>query len=180
MGIQTFAQRLGISGRNAFWMAVILALVVAFDQLTKYLVLQNIARGEIVPVIPDFFNLTLTFNRGAAFGLLSDLPDGTRQLVLAVTTLIALSAVLYFLVRDFHGERVAHYSMALILGGAFGNVIDRVRLGEVVDFLDVYWGTYHWPAFNIADSAICVGVAILLLKKPRTHSAKDAPLDAPS
>lgn len=172
------AQRLGISGRNAFWMAVILVLVVALDQFTKYLVLQNIARGEIIPIIPDFFNLTLTFNRGAAFGLLADLPDGTRQLVLAVTTLIALSAVLYFLVRDFHGERIAHYSMALILGGAFGNVIDRVRLGEVVDFLDVYWNTYHWPAFNVADSAICIGVAILLLKKPQARATKDASAEA--
>lgn len=159
-------------------MSVILAFVVALDQFTKYLVLQNLRRGEVIPLIPDFFNLTLTFNRGAAFGLLSGLPEGTRQLVLAATTLIALTAVLFFLVRDFHGEAVAHYSMALILGGAFGNVIDRVRLGEVVDFLDVYWGAYHWPAFNIADSAICIGVAILLLKKPRARPVKDVAADS--
>ena len=143
-----------------------LGLTVAADQITKFLIVSELERGQIVEVIPKFFNLTLAFNKGAAFGFLASAPEGTRQLALAFTTILALSVVVYFLVRDFRGRGLSRHALALILGGAVGNVIDRVRLGEVIDFLDVYWGAYHWPAFNIADSAICIGVFLLLIAKP--------------
>ncbi|MBN8549844.1 MAG: lipoprotein signal peptidase [Deltaproteobacteria bacterium] len=154
-------------------MTAVSFVVVVLDQLSKWLVLQNIARGEIIPVVPSFFNLTLTFNRGAAFGILAGVPDGTRQLLLGVTTLIALSAVLYFLRKDYRDQKLAQFSLALIFGGAVGNIIDRFRLGEVVDFLDVYWQNYHWPAFNVADSAICVGVCILILRGNKSHESAE-------
>lgn len=163
------------SKSSAVGVVLVALVVIILDQLTKWWVLQTISRGEIIPVIPDFFNLTLTFNRGAAFGILSNVPDGTRQLVLAFTTVVALSAVLYFLRHDFKNHKLAQYSLALIFGGAIGNVIDRVRLGEVVDFLDVYWSTYHWPAFNVADSAICVGVVILILRGSSSTSPAAEP-----
>ena len=153
-------------------MSAIFVLAIVLDQVSKWLVLANINQREIIPVIPNFFNLTLTFNRGAAFGMLSGLPDGTRQLVLAVTTLIALSSVLYFLMRDYHGNLRAQLCLAMIVGGAFGNIIDRLRIGAVVDFLDVYWGDYHWPAFNIADSSIFVGVVFLILMRPARQTAE--------
>lgn len=148
-------------------------VVVILDQLSKWWILQNVERGQIISIVPNIFNLTLTFNRGAAFGILSNMPDGTRQVLLGLTTLVALSAVLYFLRRDYRNEKVAQYSLALIFGGAVGNVLDRFRLGEVVDFLDVYWKNYHWPAFNVADSAICVGVVILIFRRNKTVEAQE-------
>lgn len=165
---------LGITKKSAVWMGLVFALVIVLDQITKLAIVRNFERGDIHSVIPDVFNLTLAFNRGAAFGMFSGVPDGTRQIILGVTTLIALSAVLFFLMRDFHGDRIAQLCLAMILGGAVGNIIDRVRLGEVIDFLDVYWGSYHWPAFNVADSAICVGVVLLILRRPRCIESKEA------
>ncbi len=146
---------------------LVAAFVVFLDQLSKYWILQNIFPGEMLEVIPGFFNLTLAFNKGAAFGFMSGLPEGTRQIVMTLTACLAFGALAYFFFVEFLHDSVAHTALAAILGGAFGNIIDRVRLGMVVDFLDVYYGSYHWPAFNVADSSICLGVAILLLRKPR-------------
>lgn len=140
----------------------VFCLTLALDQITKLWVVAKFERYEVLPVIDGFFNLILTYNKGAAFGMFADLPDGTRQIVLAITTSAALLAVLYFLAKDYKDNRTAQVAMSLILAGAAGNLIDRVRLGEVIDFLDVYLGQYHWPAFNVADSAICIGVTILL------------------
>ena len=103
---------------------------------------------------------------GAAFGLLSGLEDGTRQLVLMLTTGGALIVVFYFLLFEFYSNSFGRLALAMILGGAMGNIIDRIRLGKVVDFLDFYIKDMHWPAFNLADSAICVAVFILILIKP--------------
>jgi signal peptidase II len=147
-------------------MLAIMGFVVWLDQYTKALVVARFERGEVLPVIPDFFNLILTYNRGAAFGLFSGLPEGMRQVVLGVTSFLALMLVLYFLVRDYKGILAAQIALAFVIGGAVGNLIDRMMLGEVVDFLDFYIGEYHWPAFNVADSAIFVGVALLLFLKP--------------
>ena len=137
--------------------------IVALDQLSKLLILTHLSPGELSPVIPGFVNLTLTFNYGAAFGLWSWLPDGVRQLTLAGTICLALIVVFFFLFQPAYRNRPARAALAGILGGAIGNVIDRVNHGAVVDFLDVFIGKNHWPAFNLADSAICLGVAILLL-----------------
>lgn len=146
---------------------VIVAGVAALDQLSKQLILENLFEGQVIPVAP-FFNIVLTYNRGAAFGLFSGLPDGWRETALLLTTVLAVSAVIYFLFHDYRDDLRGHVALSLILAGALGNIIDRVRLGMVVDFLDVYYGDWHWPAFNVADSAICIGVAMLLLFRPRS------------
>lgn len=146
----------------------VLLLVWALDQASKHLVVSTLAPGEIWEVIPGFFNLILVHNRGAAFGLFSHLPDGIREWVLFGTTFAALAVVMFFLVRDYAGDSVAQTGLMMILGGAAGNITDRVRLGEVVDFFDVFVGSYHWPAFNIADSAICLGVVMLLFRRPKS------------
>lgn len=138
------------------------ALIVGLDQLSKLLILQSLTRGELLPVIPGLFNLTLTYNYGAAFGLWSWLPEGVRQLTLAGTICLALVVVFYFLFQPTFQNRTARAALAGILGGAVGNVIDRAYHGAVVDFLDVHIGLHHWPAFNVADSGICLGVVILL------------------
>jgi signal peptidase II len=152
---------------NILLVSLIALGTIAADQLTKQMALKAFQPGEIKPIINGFFNLTLTFNRGAAFGLWSGLPSGWREAVLGMTILLALVVVTYLLTRPYYQTPLAQISLAAILGGAIGNVIDRLAYGAVVDFLDFYIGSTHWPAFNIADSAICVGVAlILLLPKP--------------
>ncbi len=140
------------------------AAVVALDQISKYMVLVALKDGESVPILAGFFNLVLVYNKGAAFGLFSGVADGLRQMLLGLTTLVALGLVLYFLLKDYFSDQVARIALGLIFGGALGNIVDRVRIGKVVDFLDFYLGQYHWPAFNVADSAICIGVLILLLR----------------
>ena len=134
------------------------------DQFSKYCAVSRLADSSIV-VIPDLFSLTLAFNRGAAFGFLGGLPDGTRQLALGCATLCALAAILFMLIRYHRNSNLGCIAVGLVLGGAIGNIIDRIQMGVVVDFLDVYWREYHWPTFNIADSCICVGVAVLILLK---------------
>ncbi len=149
--------------------AAVALVTVLLDQLTKLWVLNTIPHNELWPVIPGIFNLTLAYNPGAAFGLWTGLSDGTRQLVLTGTILLAVALVVVFLKQTADRGWIPQAALAGILGGAIGNVIDRLRLGSVVDFLDFYWDSYLWPAFNVADSAICVGVAVLiLLPKPKT------------
>jgi signal peptidase II len=108
------------------------------------------------------FNLTLSFNTGAAFGLWTGLANGWREIVLGLTILMAMALVVFLLTRPYYQTLLAQTALALILGGAIGNVIDRCIYGAVVDFLDFYIGASHWPAFNVADSAICIGVGLLL------------------
>ncbi|MGA1192579.1 MAG: signal peptidase II [Bdellovibrionota bacterium] len=141
----------------------VVLFVVVSDQYTKHLVVQRFQPLELLPIIDGLFNLTLHYNKGAAFGLFHDLPDGIRQLTLWGVSGIAMVAVVYFLLFEFYQQRIGVVSMSLILGGAIGNGIDRALLGKVVDFLDFYIGTYHWPAFNVADIAISVGAGLLVI-----------------
>ncbi|MEZ5616540.1 MAG: signal peptidase II [Rhodocyclaceae bacterium] len=143
-----FASWLGLSG-----------LVIVLDQLTKLWVLAALPPGQSIAVTP-FFNLVLVFNPGAAFSFLSD--AGGWQRWFFVVLAIAVSVWLTFLIRRHAAERLLPLAAALILGGALGNVIDRIRFGAVADFLDVHAAGWHWPAFNVADSAITAGVALLL------------------
>ena len=141
------------------WVSMIVAAVIVLDQFTKYVVLQRFSLHESVPVIPGFFNLTYVRNPGAAFGILAGAHGAWRTVFFITVSLVAL-AVIITLVRKTH-DRLPLVAFALIGGGAVGNLIDRVRSGEVVDFIEWYHRSYHWPAFNIADSAISVGVALL-------------------
>ncbi|MEA3192113.1 MAG: signal peptidase [Betaproteobacteria bacterium] len=142
------------------WFALAAAVVVA-DQIVKAIVLGVFAPGE-QRVVTDFFNLVLVFNKGAAFSLFAQAP-GWQAPLLSAFALIAAVVVSVFIVRS-PGRGLLCLGLALILGGALGNVIDRLRFGHVVDFVDLHAFGWHWPAFNVADSAISVGAAILILE----------------
>lgn len=133
--------------------------VILFDQLSKIIVLDKCVEHETMEIFP-LFNLFLTFNRGVSFSLLTS-DSAYAPMLLSAFTLVVAGLLIYWIQKE--KNKMAKVGLALILGGALGNVIDRIRFGAVVDFLDFYLGEYHWPAFNIADSAICIGVAILLL-----------------
>jgi len=136
-------------------------LILVFDQLTKLYIDKTMQLYQSIPVIDGLFSITYLRNRGAAFSFLSD--ASWRLPFFLLATVIAVIAILVAFRKLRDEQRFAAVSLTLILSGAVGNLIDRVRMGEVIDFLDVYWGTHHWPAFNVADSAICVGVALLAL-----------------
>ena len=138
---------------------VISALVIVLDQLTKYWVSQSLAPGASVPVTP-FFNLLLTYNTGAAFSFLSQASGWQRGFFIVIAALASLF-IIYF-IRRYHRESRFSFGLSLILGGALGNLWDRIVLGHVVDFLDFYIQAHHWPAFNVADSAITCGAALLI------------------
>ena len=154
------------------WALVAMVVVILCDQLTKLLMLDLLQEGESIVVIPNFFHLTLHFNLGAAFGLFAGLADGTREVVLAIAKLVALTAIFFFLFQEEFRTRRAQIALFMVLGGALGNIIDRLRIGKVVDFFDVYAidRAYTWPTFNVADSAICIGVALILFLPRRGPS----------
>ncbi len=144
--------------------AGIAVLVFLSDQWTKAMVEAAIPEHASIPVIPHFLNLTHVKNAGAAFGLFSDSPSPFRTGVLIFVSAALLVTVVgvVWKTRRLHWE--AGVGLALILGGATSNLLDRIRLGRVVDFLDVYFRSYHWPAFNVADSAIVIGAGFLILQ----------------
>jgi signal peptidase II len=147
------------------------AATALLDQVTKLLILRQFSPGEGVTVLPGLFDLTLLFNKGAAFGLFSRIESDVIRLgLLAITTIIALTVLFIVLLREYREDLWGQAIVGLVLGGAIGNVIDRVRIGAVVDFLDFHIGINHWPAFNVADSAICVGVFFLLIRKTKTST----------
>jgi len=139
-------------------------IVLLLDQLTKNLAKNALEYSKSIIIIPDFFNLTLVFNRGAAFGIFSNFPDPYRHIALGIVTVVALFIVFCFMFKEAKNDRLAQVCLGAILGGAIGNLIDRFYYDSVIDFLDFYIGKYHWPAFNVADSAISVGVFFLAIK----------------
>jgi signal peptidase II len=145
-------------------------LVVVLDQLSKWLVLQNLGFGETIYVAP-FWNWVLTYNPGAAFSFLADQPGWQRWLF----TLLALgvSGWIAVMLRQQTQHRLLSLALTLVMGGALGNVIDRVRFGAVVDFIQWHVAGYYWPAFNVADSAITLG-AVLLVVEQLTASGRNA------
>jgi signal peptidase II len=145
--------------RNWRWFAIAAAIVVA-DQVVKWAVLGSFAPGER-RVLTGFFNLVLVFNKGAAFSFLADAPGWQTPLLVAFS--LAAAVIVSVLLLRSPGRPAFCAGLALILGGALGNVIDRLRFGQVVDFLDFHALGWHWPAFNLADSAITVGAVLLIL-----------------
>jgi signal peptidase II len=143
-------------GLSWLWLS---GLVIALDQISKLAIRMGLEVGDYIPVLP-FFNIVRMHNTGAAFSLLADQPGWQRGFFIAVS--LAASVFILHLLRKA-GRRPAYcMALALILGGAVGNLIDRIWLGHVVDFLDFFAGSWHWPAFNVADSAITVGAALLI------------------
>ncbi len=142
------------------WLLVA-ALVIGLDQLTKVLAEHYLVYGQSLPVLPHF-DLTLAYNTGAAFSFLAD-AGGWQRWFFTVLALLVSAFIIVWLRRLGPQEKATALALALILGGALGNLIDRLRLGHVIDFIDLYYGSYHWPAFNLADSAITVGAALLVM-----------------
>lgn len=150
--------------RNRYFIALSLASVVlVLDQLTKLWVQAHIPLWSGYPVIPDFFNMVHVLNKGAAFGFLASDSIAWQTTFFIITALVAVGVILYLLRTTHAADKLSVCGLGLVLGGALGNLIDRVRLGVVVDFLDFYVNDWHWPAFNVADIAICVGVGALML-----------------
>ncbi len=154
---------------------VIAALVVAFDQLTKMLVDRFMSLHESHLLVDGLLRLTYVQNRGAAFGILSDADLPYQSLLFAVVSLGALGAIAAYAWRLPARSRLPQTALALIMGGALGNLLDRARLGYVIDFVDAFWGVHHWPAFNVADSAISIGVVLLVIDILRQPQAGEAP-----
>lgn len=141
--------------------AVISITGIVIDQVTKIAIVRNMQLFDSYPVVENFFHITYVRNRGAAFSFLS---DASWRLPFFITvSVVAALVILIAFQRLRDDQKFAHTSLALIFSGAVGNLIDRVRLGEVIDFLDAHWYRHHWPAFNVADSLICVGVFLLAI-----------------
>lgn len=140
------------------WLGIA-AIIVLLDQLTKITVNQMLAGGQSI-VLNNWFNLVLAYNKGAAFSFLSSQGGWQRYFFTAIA--VAAVILIVFLIRRHAGKRLYCWALALILGGAIGNLIDRVVYGHVIDFLDFHVGTWHWPAFNVADSAIVVGAILFV------------------
>ncbi len=140
------------------WLLFALVLVL-LDQYTKYLAVENIEPGSSIPVLP-FFSLVLTYNSGAAFSFLAGASGWQRWFFVLIA--LGASMLIGWMLHKHRENAFLCFGLALILSGAIGNVIDRLTVGAVVDFILVYWREYHWPAFNVADSCISVGAAVVI------------------
>ena len=143
---------------------VLTAGVLFLDQLSKAVVSSALRMYEVRPIIHGLLNLTRIHNTGAAFGLLSGQVSPARTFFFLAVSVLAMGVVVWMLLRLREGQKMEQVALSLIFAGALGNVVDRIRLGEVVDFIDIYYLSYHWPAFNVADSAISVGVILLIFR----------------
>lgn len=153
---------------------IVAAAVIAADQLSKYWVLNHLLEQSIILVYTPFFNVVRAWNTGVSFSMFNNYGNLGALLLSAIAL-----AIVVFLLFWLRGEkdRWGQVALGFIIGGAIGNVIDRVRLGAVFDFLDFHWGENHWPAFNLADSFICIGATILILQSlfsmVKKHEVKD-------
>ena len=156
--------------KNKYIKLVVFAgIIVLLDQVTKALIIDHISFNQTIPVMRGFFNITHIHNPGGAFGLMADLSPALRSIIFLFISSLAVGLIFYFYKKTPPNYPGLAAAFALIFGGAIGNLIDRLRFGFVIDFLDFYFGNLHWPAFNVADSAISVGIGIfvfhLLFKK---------------
>jgi signal peptidase II len=149
---------------------LIVGTILVLDQVTKTLVARTLGLHESVPVIDSFFHLTRVHNTGAAFGVLAQTPAWFRQPFFLIATGVAVLVLVLFLRHTERASRLAVVAIAAILGGALGNLVDRIfHNGQVIDFLDFHWRGYHWPAFNVADTCITLGAIGLLCSSVRKH-----------
>ena len=153
-----------------FMPAGVAAAVVIVDQFTKFWIMTNFTLHEQQNIIPGFFNLVYVTNTGAAFGFLAGDRNLLRQAFFVAVAILALIVILFAYGHLKKQGKIFVYALGLIAGGAVGNLIDRMRFGSVVDFLDFFLGAYHWPAFNAADSAITIGVGLFLLGTVLQHA----------
>lgn len=146
---------------HRFWLLAISLIIILLDQLTKYLARSNLDLFQVKPVMPSF-NWMLAYNRGAAFNFLATQGDWPRLFFGTIAVIVALCLVFYILNKSY--SYLTGVGLSFILGGAVGNLIDRVIFGRVTDFIDWYYASYHWPTFNIADSFVTIGVTLLIIE----------------
>ncbi len=144
--------------------------VLVLDQITKALVENLMHLYQAIEIVPNFVHLTYLKNTGAAFGVLAGTRSSLRMVFFVLVSSVAIGCVLYLLKNLRPGRTSLVASLSLILGGAAGNLIDRLRMGEVIDFIDLHWHHFHWPAFNVADSSITIGVILLFIQMIRKQS----------
>jgi len=177
-GIQRFFHNHeGVLLKNKYlWVGSIIGAVLVLDQITKYFIKTRVRLHEIIQIVPGFFNITHVRNKGAAFSLFSNTSDLFRSVFFIAVTVVAV-IVIMMLIRKTQ-ERLLIVSFSLIAGGAVGNLVDRLRYGEVIDFVQWYVRSYYWPSFNVADSAITIGVCLLaadmLFQRPQ-QAGSDRP-----
>ena len=163
-------------------LGIVVCSIVGLDQLTKVSIANSMSLHESIPIIPGFFNLTYIRNPGAAFGIMGTTSSGFRLVFFFLTSLFAMGLLITIFFRLEPSDWWGQLTIASIFGGAIGNFIDRIQYGEVIDFLDFYLNGYHWPAFNVADMAISIGVCSLLLvfaferRKANLTPQEDPPL----
>ena len=157
-----------LEGRLPYLFLVLAALIL--DRWTKALILNRFALNESIPVIDGLFNITYVRNTGVAFGIFASISSPAKSVLLSLFTAFAAIVVIVYSFRNPATNRLLQTALALILGGALGNLYDRLAYGYVIDFLEFYIGRYHWPAFNIADSAITVGVLLLAFEIIRNET----------
>jgi signal peptidase II len=150
-------------GRRLLIFGTISVLIVVADQVTKYLILAWLPMNSGLTVVPGFFDLIHVRNTGAAFGILADSGWTFRGGFFILMAFAVLAVIMWMLIFGPAVDALLVTTYALFCGGAVGNLVDRLRFGAVVDFIDVHWGDLHWPAFNVADSALCVGVALFFV-----------------
>jgi signal peptidase II len=151
-------------------MTLISGGILVLDQATKFLVDKTMAMHQSIDLIPNFASFTYLRNTGAAFGFLAGARSSLRIAFFALISSVAIGCIVYLIRGLRPRQKALLVSLSLILGGAIGNLIDRLRLGEVIDFIDLHWYDIHWPAFNVADSAISIGVALLFIQMLRKGS----------
>ncbi len=147
--------------RQYRWFIGIAIVGLLLDQLTKELILANMSLHQSIELLENFVHITYVRNPGAAFGILAD--HSLRIPFFILVSVVASLGILWYLRKEQGGNLRLQIGLSLIFSGAVGNLIDRIRFGEVIDFIDIHWYQLHWPAFNVADSAICVGVGLLLV-----------------
>lgn len=150
--------------RKYKFLLIITLLILILDQWTKYLVQKRLHLFQSIEVIKGFFNLVHVRNKGGAFGIFGGAKGELFSNLFIVVSLVAIGVILYFFMKIKEREKSLLFSLSLVLSGAIGNLIDRFFYGEVVDFLDFHLFSYHWPAFNIADSAITIGIGLMAFK----------------
>ena len=165
--------------RKHWVFGLVLPCVLLLDQLTKVVVERRVALHESIAVIGGFFNITHVKNTGAAFGLFAGHANAFRSVFFVAITIGAVILILVIFRRIRQDRILVPLSLAMITAGALGNLVDRIRWGHVIDFLDVYWRAYHWPAFNVADSAITVGILLLLVENLFFDRRKPVTEDVP-
>jgi signal peptidase II len=149
---------------------VLVCAILVLDRLTKIGILNRFTVNESATVIDGLFNITYVRNTGVAFGILSSISSPAKTIMLSVFTAFAAGVVIVYSLRSSPRNHLLQVALALILGGALGNLYDRLAYGYVIDFLEFYVGSYHWPAFNVADSAITIGVGLLAIEIIRNET----------